>query len=65
MPLTIAQGGTLFLDKYVLHDLHTHSILSTLVLLSKYLTIFGFLSRSLAAECTLCLYPNWSQQLHT
>ena len=54
--MTKAQGGTLFLDQYLLHDVHTHSMLPTLVLLSKYLSTFGLLSLSLAVEETLCLY---------
>ena len=74
MPLTAARGGTLFLDKYwwKWNVLHTHSTLSTLLLLCKYLPTSRRFSLSFAAEdrsnyvCTIKLlvraatHINWS-----
>ena len=63
IPFTAAHGGTLFLTKYFPHDIQIHSVLSTLVLLSRYLPTLGLDFLTLWAESTLCLYHNWSQQL--
>ena len=66
MPLTAAPGGTLFLDKYLWHNLHTHSTSSKLLLLRKHLSTSRRFSLSFAAEDrTICLYHNWSEQQHT
>ena len=45
------------------YDIQIHSVLPTLVLLSRYLSALGLDFVSLWADLTLCLYYNWSQQL--